>query len=177
MGSSASIHCEETKYVVNLQRDDSSRSNKSIDKDDSLQVKQTGQVVSFGMDNLMKNMRFYQNAETSEVIFLVGSDRIENVPKINKEEWIEVNVSGLQDDYVRQTMQSKSLSQRRMVNSGPIEDTISLSTATDGHFPNTAVSETGERSLRDGHDDDDHDDEEFKSHTNSVATEHSSQRK
>eukprot|EP00603_Paraphysomonas_imperforata_P006742 CAMPEP_0114417214 /NCGR_PEP_ID=MMETSP0103-20121206/2843_1 /TAXON_ID=37642 ORGANISM="Paraphysomonas imperforata, Strain PA2" /NCGR_SAMPLE_ID=MMETSP0103 /ASSEMBLY_ACC=CAM_ASM_000201 /LENGTH=647 /DNA_ID=CAMNT_0001585489 /DNA_START=288 /DNA_END=2231 /DNA_ORIENTATION=- len=131
-----------------------------------------------GIDHLMKNMRFYQNTETSEVLFIVGSDRIENVPKITVGEWIEVNVSGLQDNYVRQTMQSKSFFQREFVRPCPVEDTASLS--TDAHLHHTIVSGNDGEIL--SHDDHDHDDDdveadvEFKSHTNSIATDHSSQR-
>lgn len=190
MGGGVSVPCNDTaSHMTNLSNEYTKVTDEAVETDISHHMSRGS---AMGLDKIMSHMRFYQNVETSEVMFLVGSDRIEDVPKIEKDEWIEVHLSGFQDSYVRQTMQSKLFAQRQIVTNGMIEDTASISTDTQGP-QNLAMSETFVQSLsRDGHDDDEHehdqhdhdeleditgDDELFKSPTNSVRTDQSSQRK
>ena len=139
---SSSIHhsSQDVKYFVTERKTTSSLgdenniiNNGNIGEHAHNNDKTVPQIIpqeSMGLENVINHMRFFQNLETSEVIFILGSDNIEDVPKLEKEEWFEVYVSGLQDDYVRQTMQSKTFAQRQFFNSKKVDDTASLSTDT-----------------------------------------------
>jgi hypothetical protein len=86
------------------------------------------------LHKIMNQMRFYQNLETSEVLFLLGSDCIEEVPNITKDEWLEVNVSGLQDGYIRYTLQAMTSSQRQLFD-GEMVETGSVSSDKQSSLP------------------------------------------
>lgn len=175
MGGASSVQTD-GKYLVRVTGSDSDVSLLNQNEKENVLGRQAPQGLTMGIEHLMKTMRFYQNTETSEIIVIIGSDKIENVPKIVVREWIEVNVSGLQDDYVRQTMQSKSFFQREIVRPRVVEDTASLSTDALIHHNVSSENDGEQHSLGDRDHEDDEGDVEFKSHTNSDATDNSSQR-
>ena len=80
--------------------------------------------TTMSLDKLFHHMRFYQNIETSEVIFVLGSDKLENVPQISIDEWFEVPVSCFQEAYIRQSMKPKTLQEHRQFFQEEDEDAI-----------------------------------------------------
>jgi len=53
----------------------------------------------------MRQSRFYQNYDTNEVILILASDNIENIPNYDKEEWHEVRLSDQQEAYLSRSQQ------------------------------------------------------------------------
>ena len=107
-------------------------------------------TAAITLERLLNHMRFFQNTETYDLIFILGIDDIEDVPRARREEWVEVFASGLQDGYIRKTMASKLMSQRQFFG-GEIDGTATLSTSTKHIVPLTPnveeVSTRGEHPV------------------------------
>lgn len=59
---------------------------------------------SNALSKYLSQVKVLQNHETKEIIHILAGDSVDDIPNIDRDEWFEVPVSGLQEEYTKKCM-------------------------------------------------------------------------